>query len=103
MRSVEADILESLVEVHALIARALEQIGGKPEAGSALDQAGLLDGDKVVRDYIHHGEAGLAFEHLIYMVREPSLVISDATYDRIRRAGATLNLNPKLWNGLKVC
>jgi len=31
--------------------------------GNALAQLGLRDGLRVVRDYLEHGEYGLAFEH----------------------------------------
>ena len=49
---------------------------GVPAPGSPLDQAGLRDGFAIVDDFVRHGEWGIAFEHLQYMIREPDIAIS---------------------------
>ena len=65
---------------------------GDPTPGSALDQAGLRDGAEIVVDYLSHGEAGVAFDHLLYMISEPDLVLSAGTYAELARAGEMLEL-----------
>ena len=72
--------------------QAFEAVGGTPVPGSALDQACLLDGTEVVEDYLAHGEPLAALEHLVYMIREPPLAISDATYALIAEAARQLNM-----------
>ena len=66
----------------ALMREAFEAVGGTPVPGSALDQGSLIDGDEVVEDYLRHGEPGVALEHLVYMIWEADLPISDATCGR---------------------
>lgn len=63
---------------------AFAAVNGSPEPGSPLDQVYLLDGRSVVEDYLDHGEAELAFEHLLYMIREPPLRISQDCLTRLR-------------------
>jgi len=71
---------------------AFDSVGGSPEPGTALDQAFLLDGRVVVVDYLAHGEPGLAFDHLLYMIREPALQIRDETARRLAEAGRALGM-----------
>jgi len=94
-------IRAALPEVSALMVEAFEVVGGEPTPGSALDQAGLADGAEDVEDWLSHGEPGLALEHLVYMIREPRLPISDATYLLIAKAGQQLNMDPVLWEDLR--
>jgi hypothetical protein len=82
--------------------RDIEEAGGTPAPGSALDQAGLRDGGEVVLDFLRHGEPGLALEHLLYMIQEPGLVISRPTHERIEQAGRAMSLDPSLWERLPV-
>jgi len=81
--------------------QAFEAVGGAPVAGSALDQAGLRDGVETVEDYLGHGEAGLALEHLIYMIHEPPLAISDSTYAVIAQAGQQMKMDPAEWEKIR--
>ena len=95
--SVESLILGATEEAQAL----LDELYRKtPERapGSALDQAGLRDGVSVVRDYLEHGEAGLAFEHLIYMIIEPRLQLTEESCRRIRKAGQALGLAESVYS-----
>src|SRR4051794_37446487 len=78
---------EALREVEALMRAAFVKVGGVAPAGSALAQAGLSDGGDIVLDFLAQGEAGLALEHLIYMVEEPNLPISPRAYACIEYAG----------------
>jgi hypothetical protein len=65
---------------------------GTPTVGSALDQLGLRDGMAIVEDFLDHGEMGLALEHLLYMVNEPSLHLSPQSRADIAQAASSLGL-----------
>ncbi len=39
----------------------------------------------MVREYLAHGEAGLAFDHLMYMIIEPPSTISRDAFARLGR------------------
>ena len=69
------DFLEILEEVTTLMALAYQQ-QDPVLPGHALAQEGLANGREVVLDYLEHGEAGVALEHLHYMIDEPGLEIS---------------------------
>jgi hypothetical protein len=68
---------------------AYAQLGPIPDDHS-LAQAGLENGREVVLDYLAHGEAGIAFEHLCYMIEEPPLTISAKSAERLARIAETL-------------
>ncbi len=74
---------------------------GQPAAGSALDQLGLRDGASIVHDYLSHGEMGLAFEHLIYMIDEPGLELSCRAHSALIEAGEAMKLSPTLWADIR--
>ncbi len=97
----EDDIRRALLEVEALIALAFAAVRHSAEPGSALDQQGLRDGASIVSDYLRHGEFGVALEHLIYMVREPSLPISREAFTLIDRAGCALGLASDSWADIR--
>jgi hypothetical protein len=85
-----ADFIEVLNEVSSLLSTAYEQLGPVPE-NHVLAQEGFKNGKEIVLDYVDHGEAGLAYEHLMSMIDEPSLVISEAckvALDRIAKSVA---------------
>lgn len=94
MNETEQLIRQALTEVGPLMERAFAEVGGSPVPGSALDQAGLTDGVGIVEDYLEHNEAGVALEHLIYMVHEPPLSISVETFQLIERAARGLGIEP---------
>jgi hypothetical protein len=89
-------IMRALSEVKTLMCAAFEEVGGIPKPGSGLDQNGLLDGEDIIVEYLDAGEPGLALEHLLYMVREPHLPISPATYQLIEAAGRAVGIDTKL-------
>lgn len=101
MKETEQRIREALREVGVLMKRALAEAGGSPAPGSGLDQAGLADGVSIVEDYLEHNEAGVALEHLIYMIREPPLPISAATFHLIEQAARDLGIEPALVENIR--
>jgi hypothetical protein len=70
---------------------AYEQLGPVPE-DHALAQAGLENGSEIVLDYVDHNEAGVAFEHLLYMIKEPTLVVSEKCMTVLARIAKTLEM-----------
>jgi hypothetical protein len=80
-------VRRALSEVEELMQAAFERTGESGIEGTALDQAGLADGGVIVIDYLAHNEAGLALDHLLYMIIEPSLPVSgEAKRDVLRAA-----------------
>ena len=69
--------------IQGLINLEYERVNWEPEPESALDQAGLRNGLDIVKDYIKHGEAGVAFDHLLYMIEETSVQLSKDSWTRL--------------------
>ena len=86
-----ADFVEALEEISTLMSIAYEQLGPVPE-DHALAQAGLENGGEIVLDYVDHNEAGEAFEHLLYMINEPPLVVSEKCMKILARIAKSLNM-----------
>ena len=74
---------------------------GEPGLGSELDQAGLRDGADIVHDYLSHGEAGVAFEHLLYMIKESHIELSADGYRDLTCAGVILEISPDKWSTIR--
>lgn len=85
------DFIEALKEITALMSIAYEQTGPVPD-DHALAQAGLENGGEIVLDYIDHNEAGIAFEHLLYMINEPPLIVSEKCTKILARIAKTLEM-----------
>lgn len=85
------DFIEALKEISTLMSIAYEQLGPVPE-DHALAQAGLENGAEIVLDYVNHNEAGVAFEHLLYMINEPPLVVSEECMKVLARIAKTLEM-----------
>ncbi|QXI49383.1 MULTISPECIES: hypothetical protein [Pseudomonas] len=66
---VRAAFVEALKEISTQMSIAYEQLGPVPE-GHVFAQAGLQNGAEIVL-------TGVAFEHLLYMIKEPPLVVSE--------------------------
>jgi len=93
-------ILSVLSDIEPLMQAAFDAVGGSPEPSSALDQVFLLNGREVVVDYLGHGEPGIAFDHLLYMIREPPLRISPETLGRLAEAGLALGMTEEAWQDI---
>lgn len=63
-------------EVAARVTAAFDQ-AGVIDSAHYLASAGLINGEDIVRDLLAHAEAGLAYDHLHYMISEADLCISD--------------------------
>lgn len=103
MTDVEQYIRQALQEVKVLMECKFAEVGGSPVPGSVLDQAGLRDGALIVEDYLEHGEAGIALDHLIYMIVEPELPISMTTFHLIEQAGRAFGIDSGLAEQVRVC
>lgn len=62
------DLLEVLDEVATLMSAEYAQLGPLPD-DHPLAQSGLENGAEIVLDFIAHGEAGVALDHLLYMIK----------------------------------
>ncbi len=94
---VKSLILGATEEAQALLDE-LYRRTPKPASDSPLDQAGLRDGASVVRDYLEHGEPGVAFEHLIYMIVEAGLRVSEESCRSIQKAGQALGVAESVYS-----
>jgi hypothetical protein len=83
-------IRRAAIEAQSMLDRLYE--AGEPAAGSPLDQVGLRDGLQIVEDFLSHNEAGVALEHLMYMIKEPPLALSDVARADVRRATELLGM-----------
>jgi hypothetical protein len=96
MSEIHDNIAQAADEAQRLLNIEFAKWGGHPPAGSALDQAGLRDGREIVVDFLLHGEAGLALEHLVYMIHETGIALSDESRNQIRKAASAMQLKVKL-------
>ncbi|MEM8720763.1 MAG: MafI family immunity protein [Cyanobacteria bacterium P01_G01_bin.39] len=77
--------------VQTLINLEYERIDSKAKLKGAFDQLGLRNGAEVVKDYLEHGEVGIAWEHLLYMVKETNVQLSEDYLKRLSSLAKTLN------------
>ena len=91
-----------LDDVESLMAAAFDAVDGSPPPDSSLDQVFLIDGRSVVEDYITHGETGLAFDHLLYMIMEAPLQLSPGTLERLSFAGRAMGLSDEVWASIRT-
>lgn len=99
--SIDECITSAAAEVHALIVASIAAAGGVTPVGSSLEQAGMVDGDAVVSEYLANGEPGLALEHVIYMASELEFQLSTRAFRCIDRAGRAMVMDPAEWVALR--
>jgi hypothetical protein len=93
LKKIEDNILQATDTVQMLVDLEFQKVGDKLPPGSALDQEGLRNGRDIVKEYIDHGEAGLALEHLVYMFHETGVNISEATRKLIVDAAIAMGMD----------
>ncbi len=79
--------------IQGLINLEYERVNWEPEPESALDQAGLRNGFDVVKDYVEHGEAGIAFDHLLYMIKETRVQLSEDSWTCLLNIASKLGVS----------
>ena len=77
--SIEKKILALSLEAQAQINELFEASDDPPPEGSALEQAGLRNGNEIIEEYLRHGELGLAVDHLRYMVEETEIELKESS------------------------
>jgi len=78
-------------EVGSLMSAAFDQ-AGVIDSAHCLASSGLRDDEAIVREYLVHSEAGLAYEHLRYMISEADLCVSDDCKSWLRTIALELGL-----------
>jgi hypothetical protein len=73
-----------------------------PAPESPLNQAGLRDGLQVVDEFLRHNEIGCAFDHLLYMLVEPDLALTQSQFEEMRAIGRQLGLQPHRWQRVRA-
>ncbi len=84
-------------EVQSLVDAAFVEVESSPLRGSALDQEGLTNGSEIAIGYLGHGETGLAFDHLRYMIVEPPVQVSVDCFRRIEELAQSLAIPEEFW------
>lgn len=92
MNKLEKDIAKIACEIQGFVDSEFSKCFGVPEPDSSLDQAGLRDGESIVLDYLRHGEAGVALEHILYTIRETGINIPNETRDNLGVLAASLHI-----------
>ena len=78
-------------EIQSLVNLEFAKAPNDPEPGSPLDQVNLRGGDRVVYEYLEHGEFGLAVDHLNYMVEETDIELPPATRKALAEIAALMS------------
>jgi hypothetical protein len=55
----------------------------------------------VIRDALNANEAGVAFDHLLYMIVDTDLIVPATTLDLLVEAGQALGHDPATWARVK--
>ncbi|MEO0796647.1 MAG: hypothetical protein AAFX93_15870 [Verrucomicrobiota bacterium] len=70
----EVDEQTQLIRTATILAQQLiRDLHDRDPKNPTFDQAGLMDGELTVLDYIDHNESGAALEHLLYMIHESDI------------------------------
>ncbi|WP_152612652.1 hypothetical protein [Leisingera sp. ANG-M7] len=78
-------------EIQKLVDAKFTEFDGVPPTGSSLDQVNLLGGNRIVYDYLEHGELRVAFEHLEYMIDETGISLDASSRSKIRKIAHMLS------------
>lgn len=82
---------QAIREIASLMSVAIDQAGAIDSA-HYLASSGLGNGEAIVREFLRHSEAGLAYEHLRYMISEADLCISQDCETWLRSIAQELGL-----------
>ena len=96
MDEIKECIIQATLEAQSLIDREFAKWEHGPPEDSGFEQEGLLNGKEIVEEYLAHSEPGLALEHLIYMVAETDIALSETARNKIGFAASKMNLDVKL-------
>lgn len=90
---IKENIRQAADAVQMLIEHEFQNVGNEPIAGSPLDQEGLRNGKDIITDYVRHGEAGLALEHLVYMIHETGVNLPEVTRTQIAETAIAMGMD----------
>jgi hypothetical protein len=90
--SLDTPFEQATREIASLMSAAFDQ-AGVIDSAHYLASSGLRDGEAIVREFLSHSEAGLAYDHLRYMISEADLCISDDCKTWLRSIALELGLS----------
>jgi len=67
-------------------------INNNDELKNKIDQVGVLDGERAINEFIEENEIGLAYEHLIYMILESGIYLTEEQMNDISELALKLGL-----------
>lgn len=95
-RQISEYIRRTAEAVQLFVDMELAKCNDQPKEGSNLDQLGLRDGKSIVEDFLNHNEPGLALEHLVYMIEETDMVLSEEVRTQIKMIAQAMHMNISL-------
>jgi len=93
LNNFKSKILDLTNDIQKLVDAEFAKVNYKPIPGSNLDQLNLLEGSKVIEEYIKYNEFGLAVDHLGYMIGEINIELSTSEYNKWMELINRFNIN----------
>lgn len=63
----------------------INELFSQAPLNKTFEQEGMLNGSKIVQEYLDEGEYGIAIEHLLYMVYESDVVYPNEVIDQLNK------------------
>lgn len=99
--SIEKSIEIIAQEAQLLVIMEFKKVDYKIDNKSSLNQVGLKNGLEIIKDYISEHEYGLAVDHIIYMVQETEIKLSEKNLKLLKNICQNINLEiPKILNSI---
>lgn len=67
-------------------------IDENPELKSKIDQAGILNGNQIIAEYLENQEWGLAYQHLSYLIRETGIYLTPEEIGKVSQIAPKLGV-----------
>lgn len=99
--STKTSIKKAALEVQALVNHRITKVYESQTENIEVSAEGLTDYQRIITQYLDVNEQGLALEHLLYVILELELEISDSLRIRIEQIRQKLNIPTT--TGLKPC
>jgi len=80
-------------EIQSLVNEEFQRDLNQHIKNSALQQAGLKNGKEIIDEYSVNFEYGLAFEHLLYMIDETGITVSQSSSTLLFELSEEMNLS----------
>ena len=76
-----------------IVNRLIQKLHQDDPENITFEQLGILDGQKIIEDFLNHGEPKLAFDHLLYVIHESNIVVPPQLVTDIHTLAAQCHWN----------